>query len=93
MKTGTPKRLWDDCIDFMVYIRSNTANNHEDLKGKTPETFVSSETADISEFVEFGWYDWVMFRYTTVSYPGSKHQLGRYCGSAYDIGLAMTAKI
>ena len=30
---------------------------------------------------------------TTVSYPGSKTQLGRYCGPDYDIGPAMNAKI
>ena len=71
----------------------NTANSHEGLKGKTPETFVSSETADISEFANFGWYDWIMFLDTTVSYPGSKPQLGRYYGPAYEIGPAMTAKI
>ena len=34
-----------------------------------------------------------MFRDITVSYPGSKLQLGRYCGPAYDIGPAMTANI
>ena len=61
MKTGTPKQLWGDCIKFMAYSCSNTANVHEDLKGKTSETFVSGETADISEFAEFVWYDWIMF--------------------------------
>ena len=93
MNTGTPKRLWDDCIENMAYICLNTANGHEDLKGQTPETFVSGETADISEFSEFGWYDWIMFRDTTVSYPCRKPQLGSYCGPAYNIGPAMTAKI
>ena len=34
-----------------------------------------------------------MFRDTTVFYPGSKPQLRRYCGPAYDIGPAMTANI
>ena len=34
-----------------------------------------------------------MFRDTTVSYPGSKPQLRRYCGPAYDIDPTMTATI
>ena len=93
MKTGTLKRLWGDCIEFMAYIRSNNANGHEYLNGKTHKTFVSSETAEISEFAEFGWYDWIMFRDITLSYPGIKPQLGCYCGLAYNIGSAMTAKI
>ena len=93
LKTGIPKRLWDDCIDLEAYIRSNTANGHAYLKIQTLEIFVSGETYDISEFSEFAWYDWVMFRENSVSYPGSKPQLGRYCGSAYDIGPATCAKI
>ena len=48
MKTGSPKRLWDDCLELKTYIRSNTENGHADLKGQTPETFVSGETVDIS---------------------------------------------
>ena len=69
------------------------AIGHADLKGKTPETIVSGETANISELTEFGWFDWIMLWDTTVSYPGSKSQLGRYCGPAYDIGPAMTDNI
>ena len=61
MKTGTPKRLWDEFIEFMAFICSNIDNGHKDPKGQTPNTFVSGETADISEFAEFVWYDWIMF--------------------------------
>ena len=93
MKTGSPKCLWDGCIELEAYIRSNTANGYADLKGQTPETFVSGETADISELAEFAWYDWVMYCDTSVAYLGSKPQLGRYCGPAYEIGPEMCAKI
>ena len=93
LKTGTPKRLWDDCIKFLAYILSNKFDVNADLKGKTPKNIVSGETADISKYSEFGWFDWIMFRDTTVSYPGSKPKFGQYCGPAYDIGPAMTANI
>ena len=54
---------------------------------------LSGKTADISEFAEFGWYDWVKFRDTNVPYPEDKLVLGRYLGPSTDIGPAMTAKI
>ena len=52
-----------------------------------------TETADISKFAEFGWYDWIKFRDTNVPYPDDKLVLGRYLGPSTDIGPAMTAKI
>lgn len=53
----SPKPLRDDCIEFQAFIKLHAASNHYDLKGKCPETAMSGETADISEFAEYGWYD------------------------------------
>jgi hypothetical protein len=88
-----PKRLWDECLEMESYICSNTYNGHTSLKGETPETVMSGETADISEFAEHAFYDWIKFRDTTVAFPRSKLVLGRYLGPSTDIGPAMTAKI
>jgi hypothetical protein len=93
VKAKVPKRLWDDCLELEAYIRSNTYNGHPMLKGETPETVVSGETADISEFAEHGFYDWVKFRDTLIPFPDDKLVLGRYLGPSTDIGPAMTAKI
>ena len=93
LKAKVPKRLWDDCLEMEAYIKSNTYNGHPMLKGETPETAVSGETADISEFAEHGFYDWVKFRDVTVPFPEEKLILGRYLGPSVDIGPAMTAKI
>ena len=57
-----------------------------------PETIVSGETADISPFALFKWYEWVLFRDTSVSYPNDTTVLGRELGPAIDIGPAMTRK-
>jgi hypothetical protein len=54
---------------------------------------VTGSTADISQLVEFGWYDWVFFWDTSISYPDNKEILGRYLGLAPDIGPAMAARI
>jgi hypothetical protein len=54
---------------------------------------VSGETANISSIAEFKWYEWVMFRDTSISFPDSKMVLGRDLGPALDIGPAMTRKV
>ena len=54
---------------------------------------LTGETADISEFAEFGWYDWIKFRNTVVVYPEDNLVLGRYLGPSTDIRPAMMAKI
>ena len=54
---------------------------------------VSRETADISPFALFKWYEWVMFQDTAVTYPDDAMVLGRDLGPAIDIGPAITRKI
>jgi hypothetical protein len=38
IKTGSPKRLWDHCIELEALVRSNTALEIYALEGQTPET-------------------------------------------------------
>jgi hypothetical protein len=87
MKTGSPKVLWDHCIELEALIRSNTSNDIYMTSGEVPETIMTGSTADISHVCEFAWYDWVMLR------NNDKLILGRYLGPAAGIGSALTAKI
>ena len=57
-----------------------------ELDGMAPETNMSGETSDITNFYEFGCYQWVYFRDTYVTFPGYKLVLGRYCGPSIDFG-------
>ena len=59
----------------------------------TPETKMSGETSNITTFCESGWYQWVYFRDTYVTFPGYKLALVRYCGPSIDVGPTLTAKI
>ena len=43
-------------MELQEFIKSHTAGNSFGLNGETPETMLTGETADISEFAEFGWY-------------------------------------
>ena len=62
------KRLWDHCLELEAHIRSLLAYNMLRLNGQVPETLVSGDTADISQFILFGWwFEWVMFRDTAIT--------------------------
>jgi hypothetical protein len=94
LKKHSPKCLWDDAVELQAHILSHTAGNQFGLNGETPETMLSGETANISEFAEFDWYNWIKFRDTKVPYPQDKLVLGRHLGPIADVGPgAMTAKI
>jgi hypothetical protein len=94
IKTGSPRVLWDHCIELEALIRSLTSNYVYMTNGKVPETIKTGSTANISHICEFGWYDWVMFRDKNVpTFPDVKLILGRYLGPATNVGSALTAKI
>lgn len=47
---------------------------------------MSGETADISPFAAFKWYEWVKFCETSVSFPEDQMVLGCDLGPAIDVG-------
>ena len=77
IKANSPKKLWDECIELEMEIRSCTANNVFELKIEVQRTVMKDETANIIHLFEFGWYDWVYFRDNAVTYPNDKWVLGR----------------
>ena len=91
--TGSPKVLWDHCLELEALIRSNSVNGIYETNGQVPETIMKGSTADISHISEYKWYDWVMFRDNLPTFPDDKLILGRYLGPATDVGSMMTAKI
>jgi hypothetical protein len=93
IKTGSPRVLWDHCIELEALIHSPTSNSVYMTNGEVPETIMTSSTANISRICEFGWYDWVMFRDNVPTFPDIKLILGQYLGPATDVGSALTAKI
>ena len=77
MKMKAPKKLWDHCLELQGFIKSHTTNDHFELQGQIPETVLSGQTADISPFALFGFYNWFKFWDVTASYPDDKECVGR----------------
>jgi hypothetical protein len=93
IKTGSPKVLWDHCIELEALICSSTNNTLYMTKGEVPETIMTGSTANISHMCGFGWYDWLMFRDNVPTLPDVKLTLGQYLGPTTNVGSALTAKI
>jgi hypothetical protein len=58
LRSGFPKRFWDDCILMEAYVRSHTSLDMYGLEGQVPESKIKGETVDISTIAEYAWYEW-----------------------------------
>ena len=85
-RTNTPIVLWDYCVEYNAELRTLTASNNVNLSGRTPHEAVMGYTPDISELVEFEWYQWVWY-----NDPAStdRIQLGRWLGPAHNAGQGL----
>ena len=56
----------NDCeataLKKMVYIRSFTYHDINNLMGYTPEILALGENLNTSEFAAFKWYEWVKYK-------------------------------
>ena len=59
-------------------MQSHTAWDIYKLQGETLQSVMSGETADISQFCELSFYEWVMFREESklVAFPDENPTLG-----------------
>ena len=93
VQSGTPKKIWDDALDFEVYVRSNMDLDVYILQGEVPEIVMLGGTSDIRNFCIHGFYDWVILRDKPIQYLDENPVLGRYLGLSIDVGPSMAAKI
>ena len=86
-KTNCPLRLWDYGLQWTAEIMNVTASNSGNLNGRTPLELITGETPDISEFLDFGFYDRVWFK---VNAGVGETQLGRFLGVSSRVGSLMS---
>ena len=86
-KTGAPSRLWDYGIEYVCETANITANLSRYSQGRVPLEIVSGETPDISEYLDFAFYDWVHYRTEAGLGPVG---LGRWLGVSHRVGQSMS---
>ncbi len=50
----------DDCLRLESHICLHSVNSVYYLYGKVPDMYIFNETADISQFCDLVWYDWII---------------------------------
>lgn len=86
-RKNIPTRLWDYGMTWLCEISNVTANYSRYSNGRTPLEIITGETPDISEYMDFGFYDWVIFRSNAGLGPA---ELGRWLGVSHRIGKMMS---
>ena len=86
-KMNCPARLWDYGLQYAAEIMNVTASNSGSLNGRTPMELITGETPDISEYLDFGFYDRVWFREHAGLGPT---KLGRFLGVSGTVGSLMS---
>lgn len=88
-KKMVPLRLWCYAAEYASEIYTLTVPGMYRNKGRTGYELVYGLTPDISEYVEFEFYDYCWYWDTPQSFPHEKKNLGRWLGVAQRVGQAM----
>ena len=86
-KLNIPDRLWDFGISYVAETGNVIATGSRYSKGRTPLEIVTGETPDITEYLDFSFYDWVTFR---ANAGLGDLELGRWLGVSHRVGQMMS---
>ena len=86
-RTNTPTVLWDFCCQYVSELRNFLVRPTPQLKGRTPHEILSGNTPDISEYLEFTWYEPVWY-FEPTTFPEQTRKLARWIGVAHRVGQA-----
>ena len=89
-KTNTPVRLWDYCWEYVTALKVLTATRHFMLDERTPFEKVYGHTPNITEYIQYRWYEWIWF-YDIIEL--NKKSLGRWLGPSLHVGELHTSYI
>jgi hypothetical protein len=83
-RRSIPTRLWDYAMVHISKLMNMTARGQN---GRTGHEEITGETPDISEYIDFDFYDWVW--YWDAPDRDNSPKIGRWLGPSHRIGAAM----
>ena len=86
-KNKVPKRLWDFGVVWVSETGNLIATGSKYADKRTSIEIITGDTPDISEYVDFGFYDWVTYR------PNAglgENSLGRWLGVSHKVGQLLS---
>jgi hypothetical protein len=87
-RTRTQGILWGFYCTYVTDLRNHTARPLPSLHGHTPLEVITGNPPDVSEYLEFKWYDLVWY-FEPTTFPEENKLLARWIGIAHWIGQAM----
>ena len=86
-KTGAHDRVWDFGINYVAETDRVIVSKSRYARGRTPMEIVTGVTPDISEYLDFGFWDLVLYKSNAgVGAP----ELGMWLGVSHSIGPEMS---
>jgi hypothetical protein len=82
VKEKVPQRLWDYGFRWVCEVQNRTANTARGLDGRCPLEKITGESVDITEYLDFGFYDWVWFKENAGL---GETKLGRWLGVSHHV--------
>ncbi|KAI2504497.1 hypothetical protein MHU86_9996 [Fragilaria crotonensis] len=86
-KKNVPRRLWDYGLRWVCEIQNRTSNSSRELGRRCPLEKVTGESVDISEYLDFGFYDRVWYKDNAGL---GETKLGRWLGVSHKVGTLMS---
>jgi len=86
IRKRVPKELWDYGLRWVSEVNSLTHTSAGSLNGCIPIAEVTGETPDISEYLDFGFYDYVWYKDNAGLSP---NEPGRWLGVSSRVGRNM----
>ena len=89
-RTGSPAATWLLCMLYVIDLHNHLASsNHKHQI--TPIQKAFGYVPDISKFLQFHWWQRVLYRTDNVSFPSTTYEgIGRFVGIANNIGDLLT---
>ena len=87
VKRRVPRRLWDYGLVWICETGNLTVSSSRYGNGRTPIEFITGETPDIIEYLDFSFYDWAVYR---ANAGLGESSLSRWLGVSHKVGQLMS---
>jgi len=81
--------LWDYCTIYHCKLRNLMVHPHYKAQGRTPYEIVTGRTPDISEYLDYHWFQTVWYLDQDAQFPEERRKHGKWIGVAHRVGQAL----
>ena len=87
LKNKVPEILWDYGLVWIIKTGNLSVSSSRYASGRTPLEYITGETPNIREYLDFTFYYWVTYR---ASAGLGELSIGLWLGVSHKVGQAMS---